>query len=71
MTNTVTQRLEQLLHLALGDALTAFLADPDLIEILLNPDGKVFIEYLSSGKKDAGIGMQRISIPVGDALEAQ
>ncbi|OGT66464.1 MAG: P-type conjugative transfer ATPase TrbB [Gammaproteobacteria bacterium RIFCSPHIGHO2_12_FULL_45_9] len=54
MTQTTHQRLDTLLVIALGDQLCTLLKDPDLVELMLNPDGKVFVERLSSGKTDTG-----------------
>jgi type IV secretion system protein TrbB len=45
----VTSRGERMLRSALGPAITKFLEDPAIVEVMLNPDGRVWIDRLSSG----------------------
>ena len=47
-------RLVRKLQEALGDRLCDALDDPGVVEIMLNPDGKVFIERLGQGIAPAG-----------------
>ncbi|RYG70678.1 conjugal transfer protein TrbB, partial [bacterium] len=47
-------RLISKLQNALGDQLCAALDDPGVVEIMLNPDGKLFIERLGHGISPAG-----------------
>jgi type IV secretion system protein VirB11 len=47
-------RLVRKLQEALGDRLCVALDDPGVVEIMLNPDGKVFIERLGQGIAPAG-----------------
>lgn len=47
-------RLLRKLQEALGDQLCAALDDPDVVEIMLNPDGRLFIERLGHGITAAG-----------------
>lgn len=47
-------RLVSKLQNALGDHLCVALDDPSVIEIMLNPDGKLFIERLGHGMTPAG-----------------
>ena len=47
-------RLVRKLQEALGDRLCIALDDPGVVEIMLNPDGKVFIERLGQGIAPAG-----------------
>lgn len=47
-------RLVRKLQEALGDRLCIALDDPSIVEIMLNPDGKVFIERLGQGIAPAG-----------------
>ena len=47
-------RLVSKLQNALGDGLCAALDDPSVVEIMLNPDGKLFIERLEHGIVCAG-----------------
>lgn len=47
-------RLNRKLEQALGTDLCLSLADPEVIEIMLNPDGKLFIERLRGGMECTG-----------------
>ncbi len=47
-------RLVRKLEEALGDSLCATLADPGVVEIMLNPDGRLFVERLGQGIAAAG-----------------
>ncbi|WP_018240669.1 P-type conjugative transfer ATPase TrbB [Ensifer sp. BR816] len=47
-------RLVRKLQDALGDHLCAALDDPTVVEIMLNPDGKLFVERLGHGVAPAG-----------------
>ena len=47
-------RLIRKLQEALGDQLCVALDDPTVVEIMLNPDGKLFIERLGHGIAPAG-----------------
>ena len=49
-----TRRLEALRH-ALGEAALAALADPQVVEILANPDGRLVIDHLQQGRFDTGV----------------
>lgn len=42
---------------ALGSRILEFLDDPDIIEIMLNPDGKIWIDRMSDGQHFSGIEM--------------
>src|SRR3989338_4055457 len=44
------ERHLEMLKTALGPSLVALLADDDIIEIMLNPDGKAWVDTLSQGK---------------------
>ena len=47
-------RLVRKLQEALGDQLCIALEDASVVEIMLNPDGKLFIERLGQGVAPAG-----------------
>ncbi len=49
-----TRRLEALRH-ALGEAALAALADPQVVEILANPDGRLVLDHLQRGRFDTGV----------------
>jgi type IV secretion system protein VirB11 len=43
-----------MLRTALGPAITAWLNDPAIIEVLLNPDGRLWVDRLTEGLADTG-----------------
>lgn len=43
-----------MLRTALGPVIGAYLEDPSVVEIMLNPDGRLWIDRLSSGLEDSG-----------------
>src|SRR3546814_2005033 len=47
-------RSARMLRTALGDAIAEWLADPQIIEIMLNPDGRVWGDRLGEGIADSG-----------------
>ncbi|MFQ3452412.1 P-type conjugative transfer ATPase TrbB [Bradyrhizobium sp. UFLA01-814] len=44
----------RMLRTALGPAITTFLEDPSIVEVMLNPDGRLWIDRLSGGLEDSG-----------------
>jgi Flp pilus assembly CpaF family ATPase len=58
--NNVTFRSEafargaRMLRTALGPAIAAYLEDPSIVEVMLNPDGRLWIDRLSGGLEDTG-----------------
>jgi type IV secretion system protein VirB11 len=44
----------RMLRTALGPAIGGFLEDPSIVEVMLNPDGKLWIDRLSGGLEDTG-----------------
>ena len=44
-----------MLRTALGGAIAEWLADPAVIEIMLNPDGRLWVDRLGAGITDSGI----------------
>jgi P-type conjugative transfer ATPase TrbB len=44
----------RMLRSALGPAITAWLDDPTVVEVMLNPDGRLWIDRLSDGLVDTG-----------------
>ncbi len=54
-----------MLRTALGPAIAAFLEDPSIIEVMLNPDGRLWIDRLSSGLSDTG---ERLSAADGERI---
>lgn len=47
-------RLEEKLRRELGAAVVDALADPHVIEIMLNPDGRLWVDELGTGMRDTG-----------------
>jgi type IV secretion system protein VirB11 len=43
-----------MLRTALGPSIAAYLEDPDIVEVMLNPDGRLWIDRLSGGVVDTG-----------------
>ncbi|MCE3255982.1 MAG: conjugal transfer protein TrbB [Nitrobacter vulgaris] len=50
----VSSRGARMLRTALGPAIARFLEDPSIVEVMLNPDGRLWIDRLSSGLTDTG-----------------
>ncbi len=44
----------RMLRTALGPDITTFLEDPGIVEVMLNPDGRLWIDRLSEGLSDTG-----------------
>ena len=55
----------RMLRTALGPAIAAFLEDPAIVEVMLNPDGRLWIDRLSTGLADTG---ERLSAADGDRI---
>ncbi|QOF70757.1 P-type conjugative transfer ATPase TrbB [Aminobacter sp. SR38] len=50
----VSLRGARMLRTALGSAIAGFLEDPSIVEVMLNPDGRLWIDRLSGGLEDTG-----------------
>ena len=48
------QRRRTMLRTAMGPAIGAALADPAVIEVMVNPDGSVRLDRLGEGRVDTG-----------------
>jgi len=48
------QRGARMLRTALGPAIARFLEDPAVVEVMLNPDGRIWIDRLAEGLADTG-----------------
>nr|WP_234053480.1 MULTISPECIES: P-type conjugative transfer ATPase TrbB [unclassified Xanthobacter] len=44
----------RMLRTALGPAIAAWLEDPDIVEVMLNPDGRLWVDRLREGLLDTG-----------------
>ena len=49
-----TSRGARMLRTALGPAIAGYLADAGVVEVMLNPDGRLWIDRLSEGLSDTG-----------------
>lgn len=47
----------RMLRTALGGAIAEWLADPAVIEVMLNPDGRLWVDRLGSGIADSGLAL--------------
>ncbi|HVR58424.1 MAG TPA: P-type conjugative transfer ATPase TrbB [Pseudolabrys sp.] len=54
-----------MLRTALGPAIARFLEDESIVEVMLNPDGRLWIDRLSSGLADTG---ETLSAPDGERI---
>ena len=54
-----------MLRTALGPAIAAYLEDPDIVEVMLNPDGRLWIDRLSGGLADTG---ERLAAADGERI---
>jgi type IV secretion system protein TrbB len=55
----------RMLRTAFGPAIARFLEDPTVVEVMLNPDGRLWIDRLSSGLADTG---EMLSAPDGERI---
>src|SRR6267143_1895174 len=55
----------RMLHTAFGPAIARFLEDPAIIEVMLNPDGRLWIDRLSGGLAET---TERLSAPDGERI---
>jgi hypothetical protein len=44
----------RMLRTALGPAIASYLEDPSIVEVMLNPDGRLWLDRLSGGLEDTG-----------------
>lgn len=49
-----TQRRRQMLQTAFGAEIAQALADPSVIEVMVNPDGKLWVDQIPEGRNDTG-----------------
>ena len=49
-----SSRRRQMLRTAFGPTIAAALADPTVLEVMLNPDGRLWIDRTTDGRKDTG-----------------
>ncbi len=52
---TVVARGVRMLRTALGPAISSLLRDPEIVEVMLNPDGRIWIDRLRDGLVETGL----------------
>jgi type IV secretion system protein VirB11 len=57
--DTVKARQARMLRTAMGPAISAALEEPDVVEVLLNPDGLLWVDRLSEGRSPLGLSLSR------------
>jgi type IV secretion system protein VirB11 len=55
----------RMLRTALGTSIARFLEDPSVVEVMLNPDGRIWVDRLSEGLADTG---ERLSVADGERI---
>jgi type IV secretion system protein TrbB len=55
----------RMLHTAMGPAITAWLEDPAIVEVMLKPDGRLWVDRLAEGLADTG---KRLSAADGERI---
>jgi len=53
----VTERQIQMLRTAMGPDIASALDDPEVVEVLLNPDGSLWVDRLGTGRATTGINL--------------
>ena len=56
-TGMMLARSVRMLRTALGPAIAALLGQPDIVEVMLNPDGRLWVDRLGAGLADTGLRM--------------
>jgi type IV secretion system protein VirB11 len=56
-TGVMLVRSVRMLRTALGPAIAALLGQPDIVEVMLNPDGRLWVDRLGAGLADTGLRM--------------
>ena len=56
-TGVMLARSVRMLRTALGPAIAALLGQPDIVEVMLNPDGRLWVDRLGPGLADTGLRM--------------
>ena len=61
----MASRTVRMLRTAFGPAIGQLLDEPDIVEVMLNPDGRIWIDRLGSGLADTG---HRLSVADGERI---
>ncbi|SEO40706.1 type IV secretion system protein VirB11 [Rhodopseudomonas pseudopalustris] len=54
LNHEATSRGARMLRTALGASIALWLEDPEIVEVMLNPDGRLWIDRLAAGLVDTG-----------------
>jgi type IV secretion system protein TrbB len=54
-----------MLRTALGPTIAGYLEDPGIVEVMLNPDGRLWIDRLAGGLEDTGC---RVTLADGERI---
>ena len=60
-----TARSARMLRTALGPSIAGWLDDPSIVEVMLNPDGRLWIDRLGDGLADTG---ERLNAADGERI---
>ena len=55
LSSETRERRRGMLRTAMGPAIALALEDPDVVEVLVNPDGRLWVERHGSGRADTGV----------------
>jgi type IV secretion system protein TrbB len=61
----MVSRGARMLRTALGPSIAAWLEDPIIVEVMLNPDGRLWVDRLSGGLADTG---ERLAAADGERI---
>src|SRR6478609_9134283 len=61
----VISRGARMLRTALGPSIAAWLEDPVIVEVMLNPDGRLWVDRLTGGLADTG---ERLAAADGERI---
>lgn len=56
-----SSRGARMLRTALGPGIAAWLEDAGVVEVMLNPDGRLWVDRLADGLSDTGAVLSRVS----------
>jgi len=65
LNSEASSRGARMLRTALGPAIAAWLEDPAVVEVMLNPDGRLWVDRLTEGLMDTG---ERLSAADGERI---
>jgi len=56
------ERRRSMLRTAMGPSITAALSDPDVIEVMVNPDGALRLDLLGEGRRNTGVWIEAAQV---------